>query len=98
MTRPVRFRARAETDLLEACAWHDEEQPGLGDRFATAVENTIDQIAERPLAYPRVDGETRRAIVRRFPYNVFFRVYPRDIAILAIVHSSRNPDRWRSRS
>jgi plasmid stabilization system protein ParE len=98
VTRPVRFRARAEAELLEACAWYDEQQAGRGDLFAAAVERTIDHIAATPEAYPRVDEETRRAIVRRYAYNVFFRVRPQQITILAIVHTSRHPDRWRSRS
>ena len=97
MTRPVRFRARAEAELLEACAWYDEQQPGRGDLFAAAVERTIDQIAETPQAYPRIDGETRRAIVRRYAYHVIFRMHPQEITILAIVHTSRHPDRWRTR-
>jgi toxin ParE1/3/4 len=64
----------------------------------SAVERTIDQIAETPQAYPRIEGETRRAIVRRYAYNVFFRIRPREITILAIVHTSCDPRRWQTRS
>jgi plasmid stabilization system protein ParE len=97
VTFHVVFRVRARVELLEARAWYDEQQPDLGKRFEAAVEGTIDQIAETPLAFPRVDGETRRAIVRRFPYNVFFRVSRQDVIILAVVHGHRSPLRWQAR-
>jgi len=97
LTLPVIFRARAEVELLEARAWYDEQQPGRGALFAKAVEDAIDQIAETPLAYPRVDDETRRAIVRTYRYLVYYRVRSHDIVILTIVHGHRNPSRWQSR-
>ena len=97
MRRRVLFRARAEADLLEARAWYDEQETGLGAQFVTAAEITIDQIAETPLAFPRAKGETRRAILRRFPYAVYFRLHGEDVIILAIVHGRRHPDHWRSR-
>lgn len=97
MTRRALFRPQAEADLVEARNWYEERQPGLGARFAALVESTIEQIAETPLAYPRVRGETRRAVLRRFPYAVYFQVLPEEVVILAVIHSQRHARRWRSR-
>lgn len=98
MNRQVLFRPLAEAELLESRAWYEERQPGLGATFAAVVESTVEQIAEWPLAYPRVHGETRRAMLRRFPYAVYFRALPSEIVILAIIHDRRHPRRWQSRS
>jgi len=39
-------------------------RPALGERFATAVEATVDAIAEHPLQFPVVYRNRRRAGVR----------------------------------
>jgi hypothetical protein len=40
--------------LLEARAWYDKIGPQLGERFALAVEATVEAIAEHPLQFPVV--------------------------------------------
>ena len=97
MPHGIRFEEHVEADLVEASLWHDRQQPNLGDRFLSAVFETLDRIAGMPLAYPRVRGETRRALVWDFRYAVYFRVDGDDVAILAVMHTSRDPRRWQSR-
>jgi plasmid stabilization system protein ParE len=98
LTRRVAFRPQAEAELLEARAWYEERRPGLGALFAASVTSTVERIVETPLAYPRVHGETRRAVLRRFPYALYFRVLTEEVVILAVIHGRRRPDRWQSRS
>jgi len=45
-----------------------QHPPGLGDRFALAVEATVEALAEHPLQFPVAYRGRRRAGVRRFPY------------------------------
>jgi plasmid stabilization system protein ParE len=91
------FRPEAEAELLGARAWYEGERVGLGAIFAAAVETTVTAILQNPLAYPRVKGDTRRALVRRFPYAVYFRPIGDEIVVLALMHGRRLPRRWRSR-
>jgi plasmid stabilization system protein ParE len=91
------FRPEAEAELLGARAWYEGERVGLGAIFAAAVETTVTAILQNPLAYPRVKGDTRRALVRRFPYAVYFRPIGDEIIVLAVMHGRRLPRRWRSR-
>ena len=95
--RRIDLGKNVEEETAEARDWYDEQQPGLGDAFLDAVEVVIDRVAETPFAFPRVHQDTRRASVRRFPYTVFFQVRSDHILIVAIMHNSRDPDRWRSR-
>jgi plasmid stabilization system protein ParE len=71
VTLPVVWTPEANEDLLEARAWYDNIRPELGERFALAVEATVEAIAERPLQFPIVYRKRRRAGVRRFPYGIF---------------------------
>jgi plasmid stabilization system protein ParE len=95
VTRRLVLRPQAETELLEARDWYDQQQAGLGEQFALEVDLTVSAVLERPLSFPVVQGATRRAIVQRFPYGVFFRILSDEIVILGIVHGHRDPKRWR---
>jgi plasmid stabilization system protein ParE len=41
-----------------------------------------------------VQGQTRRALVHRFPYAVFYVVDPNLVAVTAVMHGRRDPRRW----
>ena len=97
MTPPVVWLPEANEDLLEARAWYDRIRPELGERFALTVEATVEAIAERPLQFPVVYRNHRRAGVRRFPYGIFFEVQEQRIVVIACFHGRRNPRRWQSR-
>jgi plasmid stabilization system protein ParE len=96
VTREVRFRPEAEADVLETRDWYDGRQSGLGAAFRRALDETVERITNNPLQFQQVRGETRRAILRRFPYAVYFRVAGDDILVLA-VHGRQHPRRWQSR-
>jgi plasmid stabilization system protein ParE len=91
------FRPEAEAELLDARNWYEVERVGLGAVFAAAIETTITEVLQNPLTYPRVRGDTRRALVRRFPYAVYSRPTAGEIVVLAVMHGRRNPRHWRSR-
>lgn len=90
-------RPEGEAELVAARDWYDARRAGLGQDFVDEVAATSAAIAMRPLSFPKVHGEMRRAILRRFPYGVFFRATPEEAIILGIVHGRRHPREWRSR-
>jgi plasmid stabilization system protein ParE len=97
----VRFQVvwtpEANEDLLEARAWYDNIRPQLGERFAQAVEATVEAIAGHPLQFAVVYRSRRRAGVHRFPYGIFFEVQEHRIVVIACFHGRRDPRRWQSR-
>ena len=97
MTRRIRFRPQAEDEVLQAQLWYEERKPGLGTEFGTSLSDTISRIADNPLAFPVARVETRRAVLRRFPYAVYFRLLDDDVIVLA-VHGSQHPRRWQDRT
>ena len=97
MTRRVTFRSQADDEAIEAHRWYEERRQGLGEEFAAAIEDAVARISETPLAFPRVHGETRRAILRRSPYAIYFRILDDEIVVLA-VHGRQDPQRWQGRS
>ena len=87
----------AEAELHEAFAWYDGRVPGLGSEFMRAVRAAFSAIRRNPEQFPRVRSEIRRALVRRFPYGVYYVAEPEQTTVIAVVHTRRHPRRWHSR-
>lgn len=88
----VAFRQAAEIDLADAMAWHDSQSAGLGQSLFSEVAASLERIKRKPGGYPVVAVGCRRALVRRFPYSIYFRIEPDLIVVLAVYHQRRNPD------
>lgn len=98
MTPRLLFRPEARAELLEAQVWYEERAVGLGQEFARAIEAAIATIARTPRRFPAVHGEVRRALLRRFPYQLLYRLEADgDILIVACFHHRRDPARWQQR-
>lgn len=97
MKLPVVWMPEASAELQQARAWYDGGRLELGERFALAVEATVEAIAESPLQFPVVHRGRRRAGVQRFPYGIFFEVQEERIVVIGCFHSKRDPKRWQSR-
>ena len=98
MTYPVVIRPAAAADIESARDWYNRARPGLGDEFLTALDDTLRRVREAPDQYPAVHRGIRRALLKRFPYGVFFRFADDTVLVIACFHGRRNPTVWRSRT
>jgi plasmid stabilization system protein ParE len=94
-----RLIAEPRTDLEVAATfdWYETEQAGLGRLFLDDLRATYDRIAHSPLAYQALRSGIRRALVRRFPYAVYFAVEADVVVVLAVLHVARDPAEWQRR-
>ncbi len=95
--RPVRLTAAAEQDLLEAVGWYRKEAPHVVPGFRWRVRESLQRIGGNPFHFPAVQGEVRRALVHGFRHVVLFRLLPDSIQVIAVLHSSLDPQVWQSR-
>ena len=63
-----------------------------------AVDQTLAHIAETPGRFRPVRGEIRRALLRRFPYDIHFLAEPDAIVVLAVFHTKRDPRQLEGRT
>ncbi len=98
MKQKLILRQEAERDLTEAHAWYEEKVPGLGSDFLSVVEQTLESIQENPAQFPLIYRNIRRALLSRFPHGVFFVWEKQNISVLAVMHTAREPTKWRHRS
>jgi plasmid stabilization system protein ParE len=88
---------RVDLDVAAAYQWYESEEPGLGLAFLDQLLATYDRIATGPLHYQGLRSGIRRALLRRFPYAVYFAVEGDFVVVLAILHVSRDPAEWQRR-
>lgn len=93
----VLFRPAAAAELDEAYRWYERERVGLGDEFLQAARLMLELIGSNPLAFPLIHRDRRRAVLRRFPYSLIYRIIGSDVFVLACFHGKRNPRAWRTR-
>ncbi len=88
----------ARQEIIEAYDWYERELAGLGARFHEELDHQIERIATRPLHFPILLADIRRARLRHFPYGLFFRQVDQATYIIACFHSSRDPVSWQNRT
>jgi plasmid stabilization system protein ParE len=95
---PIVLRAEAEGEFDEAFDWYEAQRAGLGAAFVAEVQRVFDRIAANPLLHGIVLADIRKAVVRRFPYCVFYRPHTDRVEVIAVFHTSRDPSIWQGRS
>lgn len=93
MRRSVEETAEAEADALEAFKWYLDnaltERPAL--RFRDELKDCYRRIGESPERYPIYRRNTRRALLHSYPYGVIFRIEPKRVVVIALMHLRRRP-------
>jgi plasmid stabilization system protein ParE len=93
------FAPEAETDLSEAYDWYEQQRAGLGDQFLDAVNACMSAVCASPRMHRVVFKTYRRALVRRFPYGIYYEYDDTSDTVTAyvVIHTARNPQTWKDR-
>ena len=94
----VIFTQAARTELIEAQDWYEAKATGVGRSFRHAISLLIERMSSNPLQFPIVFKNVRRALLRRFPYALFFVMGGETLMVIACFHGSRDPMRWQERT
>ncbi|MFS8637205.1 MAG: type II toxin-antitoxin system RelE/ParE family toxin [Gemmatimonadota bacterium] len=97
MNKPIKVRGEAERDIGEAYRWYAERGRGLAEEFLRALDAALASIGRHPQAYPAVFGDIRRALLRKFPYSVFYIEEPDAVVVIGCFHVRQDPRRWVAR-
>jgi plasmid stabilization system protein ParE len=97
MTAELVIAPEAQNDVDDAYRWYEKRRFGLGEEFLGCVDACIQAICRMPEIHPQIHEEYRRALVRRFPYAVFFECSAEKITVYSIFHTSQNPEKWHNR-
>ena len=66
------FTEAAREEFIEAQDWYEGEARGTGRIFRQAIDALVERMSGNPWQFPVVFRNVRRALLRRFPYSLFF--------------------------
>jgi toxin ParE1/3/4 len=96
--KKIEFHDEAAAEYDASFDWYLEQSPDAARRFDVEVEHAISQIKKVPLAWATAPLNTRRYLLRRFPFLLIYREQPPDlIQVIAVAHTSRRPGYWKMR-
>lgn len=92
----------ARAEYLDALAWYEDREAGLGDRLGDALDQSVDSVRAWPDAASPYRGRKRNPVIRRkgvegFPYWVIYFVRDEQVLVVAYAHEKRRPGYWRDR-
>ena len=94
----VIFTQAARAELIDAQDWYEREAAGLGRHFREAIDALTERMSTNPQQFPIAFKSLRRALLRRFPYALFFVVTGDTLFVIACFHASRDPLQWQKRT
>jgi len=63
-----------------------------------ALDAALQSVKRNPLAYQTIYKETRRVLIRKFPYAVFYIAEENRIVVIACSHQKRSEIDWLERT
>ena len=97
MNYRVNIREDAEADIEEAAVWYEQQYEGLGVEFLDEVLFSLETITDNPYLFAEIHRQTRRVMINRFPFGIYYRIKGELVIVVAVMHGSRDPKLWRQR-
>ena len=91
MTRNLKIRPQTELDVTDAALWYEDQRSGLGSELLAEVDAVMQRVVQSPFQFPEIKSDVRRALLRRFPYSVYFQVSDEMVDVIAVLHQQRDP-------
>jgi len=90
----LKYTGHAKADIEIAFTWYEEQRYGLGLEFLDCVQAAIETILQMPELYAIHHASFRRALVRRFPFSIFYTIeQENEIIVHAVFDNRQDPAR-----
>ena len=93
----IDFSNEAEADFDNSYEYYAIESQKVADNFYRQVNQSLKTISDNPQGFQRVFKNIRRYVIKKFPFVIYYRVENTTIQIIAVFHTSRNPEIWKQR-
>ena len=83
----VLIRPKAEANLYSAASWYQDQEPGstLWVELLAEFDAVVSQLCAFPESAPVYEGRVRRALLRRFPYTLYYVVEDQQIVVITFL-------------
>jgi plasmid stabilization system protein ParE len=93
----LQFHPVAIAEANAAVQWYRERNFRAAEAFLSEIDRVLEMIVNTPEMWPHYIGNTRRALLRHFPFSVVYRQISDRIEVIAIAHGWRRPRYWMNR-
>ena len=93
----VALSATAEQDLLDGFLFYEQQQQDLGEYFLDSLFADIDALTLFAGVHTQPFQEIYRALGRRFPFSIYYRIEKETALVIAVLDSRQDPDRIRAK-
>jgi toxin ParE2 len=88
----VFFHPKAREDLSQAASYLENQALGLKQDFYNELDQVLDFLSLFPEGFVNFDYGLRRCYMKRFKYNIFYRIIDNQkVVIIAVMHFKRKP-------
>ena len=92
------FHPDVNNEIKASYEWYQNQVEGLGDDFLAELESAYEAIEELPNTWPNFSTNCRRYLLSRFPFSVIYRPSNSSIYVVSVMHNSKKPGYWKSRT
>ncbi|MEX0845331.1 MAG: hypothetical protein WD022_08610 [Balneolaceae bacterium] len=99
MAFTIKVEPEAEQDIQEGIDWYNEQQPGLGREFHTAVKAHLKKLQTNPFYQVRYDN-VHCLPLKKFPFMIHFTINEeqQQVIVHAVFNTFRDPKIWKDRT
>jgi plasmid stabilization system protein ParE len=102
VNKSVRTNPSADDEIFHYVAQYDATSREIGEKLFREIRDSFELLSRYPRAgevVPRVRlrGAARRIPLRHFPFFIIYRDLSDHVEIMALAHTARRPNYWRSR-
>lgn len=91
----IEISDEAERDFDNS--YYFEESPIIANAFYQQINISFESVKKTPYSFPEVYKNVGKFTVKKFPFLIYFQVEEYVVKVIAIFHSSRNPEIWKER-
>jgi plasmid stabilization system protein ParE len=89
----LQFVPAVVTDIEKSVRYYRKIQVELAAKFRESFNVSVEAIRRRPGRFPVIFDGHRRALLRSFPYAIYFKIDNEEIFVVLVIHSARRPQR-----
>jgi len=97
VSKKIEFHEAASLELEAAFDWYLERSEPAAMRFLSEMDEAIATTSETPKRSPESGFGTRKFLLQRFPFALFYRELPSSVQVVAVAHGHRRPGYWKNR-
>ncbi len=83
----VLFTPEAKEDALEARIWYEQHSTELRRSFQECLDSKIESLKRNPVAASYIYKNLRTSKIKRFPFNIIYKVFGSQIQIICNISS-----------